>query len=259
MSAEPLARWATPIASVLLTTVALELATRAGWLSREVLPPPTAIVAELPAAFADGTAPRLFLSTLQGWGVGLAAAAVVGVALGLAIGSFRTLERFVSGVLEFVRPIPSVALIPLCVIMFGIGMDTKYVLVFLASLWPFVIHAALGTRSVDAVASDTVRTFGVSRLGRIRHLLLPSLAAQVFTGLRIASAIALIVAITVELIVGAPGLGNQVNIAQQANNLEQMWAYILLIGLLGLAVNTAFQRLEGTALHWHASQRMETP
>ncbi|CNF87123.1 binding-protein-dependent transport system inner membrane protein [Mycobacterium tuberculosis] len=246
-----------PTASVLGTLVLLEVVVQSRLLPDSVLPPPSDIGGEMAASLADGIAARLMLSTLQGWAVGLGAAVVAGAALGLLLGSLPTVERLLSGVLEFVRPIPSIALIPLCVIVLGIGMETKYLLVFIGSLWPILIHTVLGTRSVDLVASDTCRTYGVPLAGRIRHLMLPSVAPQFLTGLRISSAIALIVAITVELIVGAPGLGNQVNVAQQAGDTAQMWAYIGLIGVLGMVINAVFMRMERRVLHWHDSQRLE--
>jgi len=261
-SATPVRRWLQaamlPTASVVATLLLLELLTRTGIISRSVFPPPSAIIVEMVLAVVQGPALLLTFSTLQGWAVGLAAGVLVGVVLGLLLGSIPILEALLSGVLEFVRPIPSVALIPLFVIMLGIGMETKYVLVFIGSLWPILIHTVLGTREVDRLANDSCRTYGVPTLGRIWHVTLPSIAPQFMTGLRVSSAIALIVAITVELIVGARGLGQQVNIAQQAGNNTQMWAYIALIGLLGVLINAVFLSIERRTLNWHSSQRMES-
>ncbi len=244
-----------PLACLALTVGILEVLTRSGVVERSVLPPPSDVARELWTTVVDGTAPGLAAKTLQGWFVGLAAALAIGTVLGIVLGTFSIVELALRGVLEAIRPIPSVAVIPLLVIMLGIGMEMKYVLVLLAALWPITIHATLGVRSVDAVAKDTMRTYSVPLRGRLAHLVLPSLAPQVLTGLRVASAIGLIVAVTAELIVGAPGLGNQVNLAQQSGRVEQMWAYIVLIGIIGTAANAAMLGLERRVLHWHASHR----
>lgn len=244
-----------PIGSATATLLALELVARAGWLSDDVLPRVSDVARQLSGELTTGGFWGLAWATTQGWGAGLAAAAGVGSLLGGVLGLLPNIGRLLSGVIEFVRPIPSVALIPLAIIALGTGMETKIALVFVGSLWPVVIHTMLGIRSVDAVADDTARSFQVPLSGRILRLVVPTALPQFFTGLRVASAVALIVAVTVELVVGAPGLGREVNAAQQSGNTDLMYAYIVVVGFFGWATNAVFEMGEKRALHWHVSVR----
>lgn len=246
-----------PVWSVVVTLTLLEGAIRAGLIAPSAVPPPSTVGPEVVRRLLSMDTWSLVLATAQGWFVGLGAAALVGATVGVVIGSFRLLDRLLSGVLELVRPVPSVALIPLCVIVLGVGMETKYVLVFIGSLWPIVNHTSLGVRGVDVVATDVCRAYGLTAVGRLRHIVLPTAAAEFLTGLRVSAAIALIVAITVELIVGVPGLGQSVNLAQQNGDSVGMWSGIVIIGALGTVLNAGFLWLERRVLHWHASQRME--
>lgn len=246
-----------PLWSVLASIGLLEVMTRGGLIGPAVLPPPTVVGGEVTRRLVSSETWPLVLATAQGWAVGLGAAAVVGAALGVILGLVPFLERLLSGVLELVRPIPSIALIPLCVMVLGAGMETKYVLAFIGSLWPILIHTVLGVRGIDGIASDSCRSYGISRLGRLRHLILPTALPQFLTGLRVSAAIAMIVCITVELIVGVPGLGQAVNLAQQSGDTPGMWAGIVIIGALGTALNAGFLHLERRTLHWHTSQRKE--
>jgi ABC-type nitrate/sulfonate/bicarbonate transport system permease component len=159
--------------------------------------------------------------------------------------------------IEFLRPIPSVALIPLAVLVFGTRFPNKLFLVTFACVWPLLFQAIYGVQDVDPVAVDTARAFGFGRLQRLALVVLPSSASYIATGLRIASSVALILAVTSELVVGVPGLGSAINVAASSGDFALMYALIAVAGLLGLTLNALFARLEGWALRWHPSQRSE--
>jgi ABC-type nitrate/sulfonate/bicarbonate transport system permease component len=195
--------------------------------------------------------------TLQGWAVGLGIAAVVGIPLGMLIGSFEAVYRSLRVVIEFLRPIPSVALIPAAVLIFGIGMGMKIFLVAFAAFWPILFQAIYGVQDVEPGVKETARAYGLGPLARFRRVILPSAFAYVATGLRISSAVALILAVTAELVVGADGLGRAIVAAQTAAQIPTMYAFIVVTGTLGWALNTVFQRVEASALHWHPSHREE--
>jgi ABC-type nitrate/sulfonate/bicarbonate transport system permease component len=107
------------------------------------------------------------------------------------------------------------------------------------------------------VATDTARSFGFSRAQRLLRVTLPSAVPYIATGVRISAAVALILAVTAELVIGSPGLGREINLARQGQDVELMYALILATGLLGVAVNVLFTRVERRVLHWHPSQRGE--
>ena len=137
--------------------------------------------------------------------------------------------------IEFLRPIPSVALIPLAVLIYGQGLESKVFLVAFASFWPLLIQTIYGVQDVDPVATDTARSFGLGRLERMWRITVPSAVPYIATGIRISSAVALILAVTAELVIGAAGLGREINVARSGGNLDAMYALIVATGLLGWA------------------------
>jgi len=194
-------------------------------------------------------------STLQGWALGLGIASAIAIPLGIAIGSSGLLYRALRAMIEFLRPIPSVALIPLAVLIYGSGLESKVFLVVFASVWPLLMQTLYGVRDTDPVATDTARSFGLSRVQRLYAVTLPSAVPYIATGLRIASAIALILAVTAELVIGSSGLGREIELARQGGAPELMYALIIAIGLLGWLLNGVFALGERRVLHWHPSQR----
>lgn len=214
--------------------------------------------ATLAAILVEAATPSFWAdlqSTLQGWAIGLALAALVAIPAGILIGSSRPGYRAMRALIEFLRPIPSVALIPLAVLVYGAGFKTKLFLVVFASFWPILFQAVYGVQDVDPVADDTARSFGFGRLRRLYLVTLPSAAPYIATGLRISSAVALILAVTAELVVGAPGIGKSISAAQSGGDYPLMYGLIIVAGVLGLVLNSVFTQLEARLLRWHPSQR----
>jgi ABC-type nitrate/sulfonate/bicarbonate transport system permease component len=158
-------------------------------------------------------------------------------------------------VIEFLRPVPSVALIPLAILVYCTGLTSKVFLVAFASTWPLLIQTIYGARDLDPVQLETARSFRIRRHDRILRVTLMGAVPYIATGLRIASATALILAITAELIIGSPGIGRSINIARQGGAVAEMYALIATTGLLGWALNSLFAIGERRVLHWHPSQR----
>jgi ABC-type nitrate/sulfonate/bicarbonate transport system permease component len=240
------------------TVLALfELLTRTDAISGRHFPPPS----EMFAALGDQIVTAEFWTavgdTMQGWAIGLAVAAAIAIPVGIAIGSSPLLYRSLRGVIEFLRPIPSVALIPLAILIWGSGLESKVFLAAFASTWPLLIQTVYGVQDVDPVATETARSFGFSRAQRLLHVTLPSAVPYIATGVRISAAVALILAVTAELVIGSPGLGREINIARQGEAVDIMYALIAVTGLLGWGVNIVFARIERRVLHWHPSQRVE--
>jgi ABC-type nitrate/sulfonate/bicarbonate transport system permease component len=159
-------------------------------------------------------------------------------------------------VIEFLRPVPSVALIPLAILIYGVDLESKVFLAAFASFWQLLVQTLYGVQDVDPVATETARAFGFSRGQRLVYVTLPSTVPYIATGLRIASSVALILAVTAELIIGSPGLGREINSAHSGGNVELLYALTMTTGILGLALNRAFVAIERRVLHWHPSQRV---
>ncbi|MEA2379303.1 MAG: hypothetical protein QOK00_1856 [Thermoleophilaceae bacterium] len=249
--------WALPWLSVAAVLVLFELLPRIGVLPREHFPPISQTLDTLAQQAGESKFWDAVGNTLQGWALGLGIAAALAIPLGIVIGSSRLLYRAMRGLIEFLRPIPSVALIPLAILVYGTGLQSKVFLAAFASFWQVLVATLYGVQDVDPVATDTARSFGFSRVQRLFRVTLPSAVPYVATGLRIASAVSLILTVTAELVIGSAGLGRSINLARSGGNEELMYALIVATGVLGLVLNTVFVKVERRVLHWHPSQRRE--
>ncbi|MGH8876150.1 MAG: ABC transporter permease, partial [Stackebrandtia sp.] len=196
--------------------------------------------------------------TLVAWAQGLAIAVIAGVACGVVIGSVPVLRAVTASTIEFLRPIPSVALIPLAVLLFGTGIESTLLLIVYAAFWQVLVQTIAGVADIDPVAADTARSFRLSVPRRLWHLVLPTALPYIATGVRLAASVALVLAVTAELVIGAPGLGNEIAVAKTSGAVPRMYALIAVTGILGVAVNLAARTAERRLLHWHPSIREET-
>jgi ABC-type nitrate/sulfonate/bicarbonate transport system permease component len=247
--------WVLPWASVLGVLALFEILPRIGVLPRDHFPPISETLGTLLEQVGEESFWRAVGDTLQGWALGLGIAAALAIPIGIVIGSSRLLYRASRGVIEFLRPIPSVALIPLAILIYGTGLKSKVFLASFASFWQLLVATLYGVQDVDPVATDTARSFGMSRFQRLFRVTLPSAIPYIATGVRIASAVSLILTVTAELIIGAAGLGRSINLARSGGNVELMYALILATGILGLLLNAILVRIERRVLHWHPSHR----
>ena len=234
-----------------------EIIPRAGLVSPRYLPPTSAMLEALGREAATAAFWRALLDTARGWALGLAIAVAAGAVAGVVIGSRRGLRAATASTIEFLRPIPSVALIPVAVLLYGAQLRSTLLLVVYASFWPVLLQVIHGVADVDPVARDTALSYRLSRWVTIRHLILPTALPYLMTGVRLSAAVALILAITAELVIGAPGLGHEIEVARASSAVPVLYALIFVVGLLGVAVNVGFRALERRVLAWHPSVRRE--
>jgi ABC-type nitrate/sulfonate/bicarbonate transport system permease component len=182
--------------------------------------------------------------TVRDTGLGLGLAIVVAIPLGIALGideRVYTLTRFP---VEFLRPIPAVAVIPLFVLVTGSGSETKILLAAFSTVFPILLQTIYGVRDVDPLAIQTAQAFRIGLGRRLWRIVVPSALPFIITGLRIACSIGLLVTISTEIIVGAPGIGRAISLAQGAGLEAEMYAYVVTAGLLGVVLNATLTRLE---------------
>jgi ABC-type nitrate/sulfonate/bicarbonate transport system permease component len=239
--------------------VLVELLPRAGIVSPDYLPPTSRILAALADEAATGAFWVAVRDTLTAWAIGLAIAVLAGVAAGVLIGSVPALRAVTASTVEFLRPIPSVALIPLAVLLYGSNLGSTLLLVVYAAFWQVLVQVLYGVADVDPVADETARSFRFTTWARIRYVLWPTALPYVFTGIRLAASVALVLAVTAELVIGAPGLGSVIAVAQTSNAIPTMYALIVVTGLLGVTINLAARYAERHFLAWHQSVRGEIP
>ncbi len=195
--------------------------------------------------------------TVEGWALGLALGSTAAVVVGSAIGLSRLASRSTAPVIEFLKAVPSIAILPLAIVVLGTHLQMKLTLVGYAVFFPLVIQVVYGVRALDPTVADTATTLQVRGLRRFLVVVLPSAAPFIATGLRISAATALILEIVAELIGGAPGLGQRILLAENAGPtmFPLMYAFVLVTGILGIVLTGMFTLGERRVLHWHESQR----
>jgi ABC-type nitrate/sulfonate/bicarbonate transport system permease component len=192
-------------------------------------------------------------STMAGWGSGFAIGAAAAVLVGMGIGLSALAFRSTILVIEFMKTIPVIAILPLVMLEFGGTLKMEYTIVAFGVFWPLVIQVVYGVRAMDPVVRDTAEALRVTGLRRFALIVLPSAAPFIATGLRIAAGVALILAIIAELIGGAPGLGRDMLVAEDsgASALPHLYALIVITGLLGIVISLVFRAAERRFLRWH--------
>jgi len=244
-------------AGVLFFLLVWQLIPALGLLNPEYFPNATDTLAQLAKDLGTAALWKDIGYTLIAWGLGLAMATIGAVIFGTVIGLVPFLRRATHTTIEFLRPIPSVALIPVAILVYGLRLEAALLIIVYASFWQVFVQVLYGVAGVDFVARDTARSFGLSRSQRFRSLVFPTALPYLITGVRLAAAVALILTITAQMFIGVPGLGRSIIFAQQGANWVQVYALIVVTGILGLLVNIGFRAIERRVLHWHESVRGE--
>ncbi|MCW2618062.1 MAG: Nitrate transporter permease [Modestobacter sp.] len=187
--------------------------------------------------------------------IGYAGAVVIGVGLGVALGSSRTLRRLTEPVLEFFRAIPPPVLIPVLFLFAGIGNTAKVIVIISGAVWPVLLNTVEGVRAVDEVLADTSRSYGITGSARLRRLVLPAASPQIVAGMRQALSISIILMVISEMFASTNGLGFAIVQFQRSFAIPEMWSGILLLGLLGFVLSLLFQLFERRSLRWYHGLR----
>lgn len=229
----------------------------AGVIRADEFPSMSQTAAALAGLLTQSTLWAAVGQTLEGWGLGLLVGGAAALLIGTLIGLNGFAYRSVIGVIEFFKAIPVIAILPIGLVLWGATLTMKFALVAFAVFWPLVIQVCYGVRSLDPVVRDTTTVLQIKGPRKFLEVILPSAAPFIATGLRVAVAVALIVDIIAELIGGGSGVGERILLAENAGPTQypQMYAYIVVAGVLGILLAGAFTVAERYVLHWHESQR----
>jgi NitT/TauT family transport system permease protein len=257
--AGPWARGTTGVAVFLLLA---EAAGRLGLISRSALPLTSAVLTR--AVLLGGNARFLadFGATVEAWAAGMAITVAIGVPLGVLLGTLPGVRDATRAIVEFLRPIPSVALILLVSLLLGPGLRMSVTLIVYGATWPVLYNTIAGIDDVDPLAKETNLAFGFSRVATIRMVSLPSAAPFIATGIRLASSVAIILDIAAGYIAGpinGPGIG--AFIAQEstgAGDLTVILAATAWAGILGLALDLMLTAAQRRLLRWNDARPGET-
>lgn len=224
-----------------------ELAVDSGALTYQYLPAPSAIVRAGIGLAASGellgNIAHTLLSTLVGWVI----ASLIGLALGVWLGLARGPWKYSMATVEVLRAVPAISFVPVAVLLLGFSVRMELVIIVYVSGWPVLVNTIQGVRNVTPTHNDVTRIMHMSTLARIRKIVLPSAAPEVIVGLRLGLALALALAVVAEMVGNPAGIGYALVFQQQALQPEKMFAYVVVIGLLGLLLNSTFVWLTRTA------------
>jgi ABC-type nitrate/sulfonate/bicarbonate transport system permease component len=242
---------ARPLLLPLTLMLAFEIWARFTHLQSDSLAPPSAIFAALAEALTDLSIPTATRDTLFAAFAGLAIGGVIGLLLGIAFGISRPIDRLMEVTVEAIRPIPSIALLPIALIALGFGYRMEIVIVAFACVWPMLILTRSAVHSIEPRLMEVSRALRLSATQRIAKIVIPAALPRIFVAFRLSAGIALIVAVTVEIAINPIGLGAGIMLAQQALRPDLMLAYLFWIGVIGYALNVlliaAQRRLFGRA------------
>ena len=236
-----------------LFLVVWEAASRTGLLTLETLSRPSEIFAGGYGALRDGSLLLATLQTCETALLGLVIAAVIGVAVGTILGLMPTAERVAGPTIEALRPIPAIAFMPLSLMMFGFGVGLEASIVAYACIWPILIVTIASVRAIEGRLLEVVTVLELSLWKRVTKIVLPAAFERINVGLRVAAAISLVVAVTVEIVLNPRGLGYHLVLAQQSLRVGLMWAQLFWLCLLGFVLNLMLSRVgSGSALIWRS-------
>jgi NitT/TauT family transport system permease protein len=239
---------------VVLVTLLVEAGVRAFDYETSIATPSSTLRALVDELWSGSLSSEIG-DTLAAYFEGLALAIVIGVAAGVLIGSSRTLLDATSVVIEFLRPIPGVVLIPLAILFFGLGVPAIRFVVAYAAAWPILFNTLYGVRGVDRMLHDVARVSGVGRTGRLFRVTLPAALPSIATGIRVSAAIALLVCVTAEVVVGVSGVGSYMERQRIADQLPELYAAVVLVGLIGYFMHLGLRAVQRRALFWSGEQR----
>jgi ABC-type nitrate/sulfonate/bicarbonate transport system permease component len=198
--------------------------------------------------------PRLVddvLPSLARLAIGYLAALVLGIALGVLIGSNRWVRALTEPLLEFLRAVPPPVLVPILILMAGIGDLMKVLVIATGCLWPVLLNTVEGVRGVDQVLADTCRSYRIRGGLRLWHLVVRGASPQIVTGARQALSVGIILMVISEMFAASSGIGFTVIQFKDGFRIPQMWSGVILLGLLGVLLSVVFRLVERRVLGWY--------
>jgi ABC-type nitrate/sulfonate/bicarbonate transport system permease component len=202
----------------------------------------------------DGTLPLELIRSFGRIFGGFFLAIGVMVPLGIAMGLFKPIYNLFEPLTELIRPLPPPAIIPVMMLFLGIGEAMKIIVIAFACSFPILINTMDGVRSVEPTLVDTAKTFGRNRYEIILQVIFPASLHQIFTGLRVALPIALIVDIVSEMVGALNGIGRFILVMQRSFNIPEMYAGVFLVAIVGYGLNSLLRYLNTALIGWHKAK-----
>ena len=231
-------------------TVLWEVASNSGLYRRSLLSSPSLIWTAAVTDFTTGAIWPHLATSFTEFGLGFVAAFAIGVPLGMAIGMFRRVDHFMSAILYGIYSTPKAAIAPLIILVFGIGLESKVILVFLLAFFSFVVSTMAGVKAAQARHLDIARSFGASRWLEFRSVILPSTFPFILTGLRIGVGRALVGVVVAEELAANEGVGHYIELYGAFLDTARVMLGVVILGTFGLVLGELVRRLEKRFEQW---------
>ncbi|MEU6658063.1 ABC transporter permease [Streptomyces sp. NPDC046821] len=225
-------------------------ASATGLLTPDVLASPPQVLDAIGEVWGNGQLPDALATSLTRSGLGLALGLVTGLTLGITTGFTRLGDELLDSSLQTLRTIPFLSLVPLFMVWFGINETAKILLVAVATTFPMYVSTSSGVRNTDRKLVEAMRSFGMSRLGIVREVVLPGALPSLLAGLRLSMTLSVIALIAAEEINATAGIGYLMTQAQSYARTDILAVCILVYGLLGLLADAVVRLLERGLMPW---------
>lgn len=226
------------------------LASHTGWVSKVFLPTPEATLSSLREGLTEGDLMNFSGATvgrmIAGWGL----ASIAGIALGALIGSSSTARNWIGPTLEFIRPLPASAVMPLAIAIFGLSGGMVLAVVAFGAMWPVLLSTVHGLASVHPRLREVAAALQMGRSAFLWKIGLPNALPDIVASMRLAMTISLIVSVVGEMIASQAGLGQAILLAARAFRSSELFAGIVLLGAIGFVSNAFLTFAERHLLHW---------
>lgn len=246
--------WAAASIGVGIAFIAFwQLAASLQWVSPVFLPGPDKVSTALVDGFRSGLLAERTLATVQRMLVGWVLASLVGTGMGILIGSSRLARDYIGPTLEFIRPLPASAMIPIAIAFFGLTKSMVLGVVAFGTIWPMLLATILGFASVEPRLIEVARILGLTRIQVIFRISLPNAMPDILAAMRLGLTVALILSVVGEILAFQGGLGSQLLEAARAYRSPELFAGVIVLGAIGLASNLTLTLIETRLLRWRNS------
>jgi ABC-type nitrate/sulfonate/bicarbonate transport system permease component len=252
-NARHLAAFVPGVGFIALALAVVEVASRAGWVKAALIPAPSEVAHILWALVRSGDFAGPIAETLGLLAAGYGLACLLGIAIGVLMGYFRTIYCLLEPLAEILRTIPKPVLLPPLMLFLGLGISMKVAVVALAAFFPVLINTVQAVRAVDPVLIDTARTFGHGAAAILWRVVLPACAPLILTGMRVSLGIALVLVVLSEMLAGTGGLGNLISDMQRSFQVRETYAWLAILAVVGFALTAAFDWVERRIAFWSGS------
>ena len=241
--------------AILLFLLVWQLLSQFELVDPSVIPPVTKVVVAMADGFIDGGLSSNMLVSLRRAGIAFGISVSVAIPLGLLMGSFRRFEDFIDGLLQLFRQTSALAVYPIFILLLGLGETSKITIIGWAAFFPVLLNTISGVKLVDRRLIEMSRVFGASRTEVFKRVVLPGATPAIFVGLRLSATISLLLLVAAEMIGAKAGLGFLIINSQYNFEIPMMFAAIVLLASIGLAVNYALLFVQGRLCRWEESPR----